>query len=409
MAIREWIGKIVQAEAAKTSAAGPVVAWSSIGRPRWTPRRYDALSDEGFRKNVVAYRCVSLLSHAVGAIPFLLYGAAGEEMDRHPLLRLLTHPNPGQDGTVLRENMVAHILLAGNAYVEAVQPGDDAPPQELYVLRPDRMRVVPGAAGLPLAYEYSVGERTARWPADPLTGASNILHLKSFHPLDDWYGMAPLEAALMAVDQHNAASAWNQAMLNNAARPSGALVFAPREGPATLSDEQVRRLKEELNEHYQSARNAGRPLILEGGLEWQTMSLSPVDMDWLAGRDAAARDIALAFGVPAQLVGIPDAQSYANMQEARLALYEETVLPLAERLVGALNHWLAPMFGDGLRLAIDRDEIAALTLRRDTLWDKLQGVSFLTVNEKRHAVGYAPLPGGDRLEDAPPRKKKGNP
>lgn len=395
---RDAFARLLGVKETKSSGAGPVVAWSGVGRPRWTPRRYDALAEEGFRKNVVAYRCVMMVAQAAAGVPWLLYDADGHEIDRHPLLELIARPNPLQDGVSLREALFAHVQIAGNAYLEAVRPGEGGAPAELHVLRPDRMKVVPGPAGVPQAYEYSVGGKAARWQADPLTGASTILHVRSFHPLDDWYGMGALEAALLSVDQHNAAGAWNQAMLNNGARPSGALVFAPKEGPASLSDEQVRRLREELDTHYQGSSNAGRPLILEGGLEWREMSLSPKDMEWLRGRDVAARDIALAFGVPAQLVGVPDAQTYANMAEARLALYEETVLPLATKLVAAFNHWLAPMFGEaGLRLDVDHDAVVALAGRRDAIWEKLGKADFLTVNEKRAALGYGPVEGGDRM------------
>jgi len=385
-------------KAAKASTAGPMIAWSHVGQPCWTPRRYDNLTEAGFRKNVVAYRCVMQVAVASSAIPWLLYAGDGEELDRHPLLDLLRHPNPLQDGMAFLESVYAYLQIAGNAYIEAVRPRDGDMPVELYVLRPDRMKVVPGPTGLPQAYQYTVNGQTTTWPADPLTGASNILHLRNFHPLDDWYGMAPLEAAQISVDQHNAAGSWNQALLNHGARPSGALVFAPKDGPATLTDDQVHRLREEFGQVYQGHTNAGRPLILEGGLDWREMSLSPKDMDWLGGRNVAARDIALAFGVPAQLIGIPDAQTYANMSEARLALYEETVLPLVNRVIGGFDHWLAPMYGEDLYLDYDPDEVSALAVRRDTQWNKLQSADFLTVNEKRHALGYGPIEGGDVLD-----------
>ena len=349
MGFRDLITHLVRPQAQKASAAGPVVAWSGAGQPRWTPRRYDQMAEAGFRKNVIAYRCVMQIATASAAVPWLLY-ADGEELDRHPLLDLLRHPNPLQDGMAFFESVYAYLQIAGNAYIEAVKPREDGLPVELYVLRPDRMKVVPGPAGLPQAYQYCVNGQTTTWAADPITGASNIRHLKRFHPLDDWYGMAPLEAALLSVDQHNAAGAWNQALLNHNARPSGALVFAPKDGPATLTDDQMQRLREELGNVYQGSSNAGRPLILEGGLDWREMSLSPKDMDWLAGRNVAARDIALAFGVPAQLVGIPDAQTYANMAEARMALYEETILPLVTRVIAGFDHWLTPIYGDELQL-----------------------------------------------------------
>jgi phage portal protein BeeE len=88
-----------------------------------------------------------------------------------------------------------------------------------------------------------------------------ILHLTFFHPLDDHYGLAPIEPAAVAIDTHNAGSKWNKALLDNAARPSGALVYSGPEG-AVLSDSQFDRLKRELTDTYQGAVNAGRPLLL---------------------------------------------------------------------------------------------------------------------------------------------------
>ena len=133
-------------------------------------------------------------------------------------------------------------------------------------------------------------------------------------------------------------------------------------------------------------------MILEGGLDWKEMSLSPKDMDWLAGRNVAARDIAQAFGVPAQLVGIPDSQTYANMAEARLAFYEDTVLPLLTRVIAGFDHWLAPMFGGGFELDYDPDDISALSARREAQWARIDAAQFLTLNERREAAGYGPLP-----------------
>ncbi|MBY0427973.1 MAG: phage portal protein [Alphaproteobacteria bacterium] len=374
----------------KASLSGSVVAYAQVGKPRWTPRRYDALAEEGFRKNVIAWRCISEVAKASASVPLLLYTEEHQELGQHPLIELLKHPNPLQSTSQFMESVYSYYNISGNVYIEAIRPEDGASPVELYVLRPDRMRVIPGESGLPQGYEYQVNGRTVRWAADPITGASNILHWKAFHPLDDWYGMAPLEAAMAAIDQHNSASAWNQALLNQAARPSGALIYSPKDGPSQLSDEQFRRLKEELEDHYLSPRNAGRPLILEGGLDWKEMGLTPKDMDWLAGRKRAAQDIALAFGVPDQLVGISEAQTFANMAEARYMLYEETVLPLVQQFKGALNRWLTPMFDNTLRLEIDVDEIPALATRRDMVWDKIGKADFLTRNEKREAVGYPP-------------------
>src|SRR3954465_2393342 len=138
----------------------------------------------------------------------------------------------------------------------------DGSPRELHVLRPDRIKLVPGADGWPEAYEYTVAGRTVRFDQTPTLPP--ILHLSLLHPLDDHYGLAPLEAASVAVDTHNAAAKLNKALLDNAARPSGALVFPSDD--SVLSSQQFDRLKRELDETYTGKANAGRPMLLEGGL-----------------------------------------------------------------------------------------------------------------------------------------------
>ncbi|MGE3770539.1 MAG: phage portal protein, partial [Bdellovibrionales bacterium] len=300
----------------KASATGALTALTGLARAKWSGRRYDVQAEEGYRKNIIVYRCVTLVAEALAAIPHTLYDARGKIVTKHPLLDLLRRPNPMLSGHDFLSACATTWQLAGNVYIEAVRPDAGETPTELYLLRPDRMKVVPGPAGLPLGYDYSLNGKTHRWAADPLDGACDILHWRTFNPLDDWYGMAPLEAAMMTVDQHNAAGTWNQALLQQAARPSGALVYAPREGPQTLTHDQLQRLREEFDTSYSGARNAGRPMILEGGLEWRSLALTPQEMEWLHGRDVAARDIALAFGVPAQLIGISGSQTYNNMVEA---------------------------------------------------------------------------------------------
>jgi len=376
---------------AKASRTSQVIALQSGGRARWTPRDYAALAREGYVKNAIVYRAVKLVAENVGGCAFLVEEGA-ETRDRHPLLDLIARPNPRQDGAQFLEAVATHLLLAGNAYVEAVAV--DGAPRELHVLRPDRMKLVPGADGWPEAYEYTVAGRIVRF--EQSAALPPILHLTLMHPLDDHYGLAPLEAAAVAVDTHNAAAAWNKALLDNAARPSGALVFAAAEG-AVLSDGQFERLKRELADEYQGARNAGRPLLLEGGLDWKPMSLSPKDMDFMEAKHTAAREIALAFGVPPQLLGIPGDNTYSNYQEANRVFFRACVLPFANRIGAAIAHWLAPAFGR-VRVIADADQIDALASDRAALWGRISDAPFLTLNEKRAVVGYGPLEGGDRLE-----------
>lgn len=369
----------------KASRTGPLVALTLAGRAVWTPRDYASLAREGFERNAVAYRCVRMIAEAAASVPWLLYDGA-RELDEHPLLRLLENPNPHESGADLFESWYGHLQVAGNSYMELVEL--DGTPRELYALRPDRMKVVPGHSGWPEAYEYSVDGRSVAFAYDPARGEAPILHMRLFHPTDDHYGMSPIEAAAFAVDIHNAAGTWNKALLDNAARPSGALVYRGAEGHANLSEDQFDRLKRELAENYQGAINAGRPLLLEGGLEWMAMALTPKDMDFTEAKRAAAREIALAFGVPPMLLGIPGDNTFSNYQEANRSFWRQTVLPLVSRTGRALTRWLGSRYGDGLRLGFDADQIEALSAEREALWARVTKAGFLSDNEKRQAVGY---------------------
>ena len=364
----------------KASRTGPLIAVTGAGRPRWTPRDYGNLAREGFARNAVAYRCVRMIAEACAATPLVVF-AGGVRDDDHPVARLLRQPNPEQSGAEWLEGLYGALQTAGNAYVEAVGDGQ---PDELWSLRPDRVQVVPGRAGWPEAYEYSVGGRSVRIGREA-DGWMPVMQLKLWNPTDDHYGFSPLEAAASAIDVHNASGAWNKALLDNAARPSGALVFKGADGER-LTEAQFALLKAELGEAHAGAGNAGRPMVLEGGLDWKPMSMSPADMDFIAGKHAAAREIALAFGVPPQLLGIPGDATYANYREANAAFWRGTVVPLARKTAGALSGWLGGRF-DGLRIEPDLDAVAALQPERDALWARLAGASFLTDEERRRMAG----------------------
>jgi len=390
------------AEETKASAAGPLIAMRTPGRAVWSPRRFDAFAEEGYRRNVIAYRAVNQVARAVASVSWRAFQGQ-RSLAAHPVLALLARPNPTMARSEFFEAVTGYFLIAGNSYVEAVAAGGVGVPRELWPLRPDRMKVIAGKTGLAQGYVYSLGGAEQRWDADPVTGRSAILHLKTFHPLDDWYGLSPAEPAAAAIDQRNESDKWNMALLQNGARPSGALVYEPKGADAAnLSDEQFARLKEEVTSQFSGARNAGRPLLLDGGLSWQEMSLSPKDMDFLESRHTASRDIALAFGVPPQLLGIPGDNTYSNYREARLALWEETVIPLLCHLRDELNAWLAPQFDEDVTLGFDLDDVPALAPRREKVWARVRAADFLTLNEKRQAVGLGVREGGDDFPGARP-------
>jgi HK97 family phage portal protein len=374
-----------QKSSQKSSRAGALLEMHSLGALRWTPRNYVALTQAGYDRNAIVYRAVRMIAEGAASIPWRLY-ERGIEIETHPMLDLATRPNPVETGTGLVESLVSNLLLFGNAYVEASRV--DGVPRELYALRPDRMSVVAGRNGWPSAYDYTVAGQTIRYQTGG-EGISPILHLKLYNPLDDHYGLPPLAAAQVALDTHNAAAFWNKALLDNSARPSGALVYAGPEG-AHLTDTQFDRLRTELEENFIGAANAGRPLLLEGGLDWKALSLTPKDMDFIEAKAAAARDIALAFGVPPLVLGLPGDNTRTNYAEANLAFWRQTVIPTIARIQKSVTAWLAPAFGRDLVFDYDVDRIDALSADRAAEWKRVSEATFLTDDEKRAAVGYGP-------------------
>lgn len=372
----------------------------NAGKPVWMERDYRSFASHAYVKNVIAHRAISMIAQAAGSVPFKLFYEGKNkrvEVKRHPILDLLTNPNPITSGKELLESLYAYRLINGNAYLLGIT-ADNATLSELLVLRPDRVMVIAGTNYLPMGYQYKVGTHERVFSVDQLNGKSQIVHFRNFHPLSDWYGMSSIEAAAYSIDQHNQAGAWNQSLLQNGARPSGAVVVKNAEGkPATLTSEQYQRLKSMIDENFSGATNSGRPLVLEGGLQWQEMSLSPRDMDFIESKHSSARDIALAFGVPPQLLGIPGDNTYSNLIEARIAMWEQTIIPLLENTVLHLSNWFSHYFGKEYTLVFDTDNVSALASKKEKIWDRIQNANFMTINEKRAAVGLAAIEGGERF------------
>jgi HK97 family phage portal protein len=288
----------------------------------------------------------------------------------------------------LIETVAAQLLLHGNAFVQLLGDAEGVP-AELFALRPERVTIELDARGWPATYLYRAGEGATRVAARDGADRPGLIHLRALNPTDDHYGVGSLGSAAGAVAVHNAAAKWNKALLDNAARPSGALVYDAGDGAAPLSADQFARLKAEMEAGFAGAANAGRPMLLEGGLRWQAMSLTPADMDFVGLKAAAAREIALAFGVPPMLLGLPGDNTYANYSEANRALWRLTVVPLAGRIVTGLVAGLRAWWPD-LALKLDLDGVPALAMDRQALWAQVSGADFLSVDEKRQMLGFGP-------------------
>ena len=377
----------------------PVVMYNNVSGAYASKDKYEDFAKEGYQQNAVVYRCVNEIAQGASAVPFKVFDG-DIELDNHPIKDLLERPSPQYAGVEFFQAVYSHLLLAGNSYILKTMVGNQ--PRELHILRPDRMRIKPSKTRIPDAYEYMLnGKVVESWDADPETGASEIKHFKTWHPQDDYYGLSPLSAGAVDVDQHNMSAKHNYNLLANGARPSGAVIFKPKDESGMtvqLTEGQRQQLMSDLELRFNGTNNAGRTMLLEGDFDFKEMGLSPKDMDFIQMKNMTARDIALVFGVPSQLVGVPDNQTYNNVSEARLALYEDTIIPLLKRVESDLNEWLGADFSENVNVKYDIDAIPAMAERRKKIYENVvQAVreGILSRNEARERLGYEPVQGGD--------------
>ena len=358
----------------------------------WPTRGYDNFANETYLKNVTAFRAIDEVAKSVASVPWQQFRQTDDDEGREivtdiGISSLLKRPNPNESWQWLMLKTVAYLAMSGNAFVERVGP-ETGPNRglvkELYSLRPDRFKIIQDQGKI-RGWQYDIGGRKTTWEVDPLTGHSDILQLKSFHPLDDWWGAAPTESAAREIDTSNAATEWNKSLLDNQGRPGMIYTIVGKK----LGVDQFDELERYLRENHGGPMNVGKDLIIAGesGTGAQPYGWSPTDMDFGEGDVRLMRKIAMAYGVPPELLGI-ESSTFNNRSEARLFFWENTVTWWLNYLKGELNNWLFDREKDKT-LFIDYvlDGVPAFSEKRDKLWTRARESDFLTINEKREMVG----------------------
>ncbi len=360
-------------------------AFFDLPRATFKAKTYNNFA-AGYGENVYLYRAVDYVATACAGIKLELFTdrTKKRKLDSHPFLDLLNRPHDGASQTELIKEFVSYSILAGNAYLYAVNVQNK--PRQIWSLRPDLVDITYNSYGQK-TYTYNNG---GTWQALDIP---QILHLKMFNPTSDLYGLSPVSVAAALIEQYNSGTLWNVALMQNAGRPSGALI-----SQATLGDASYLNLKQQIEEAYSGPAHAGRPLLLDGGLDWKQFSLSPIELDWLKSKEALAREIALAIGVPPELLGDSANKTHANYKESRASFLIETVLPLMDLIMSKFNAWLPVLYGDSSYLDYNRDDIEALQEDRGAIITQVNQqftTGYITANEARKATGYDELAGFD--------------
>jgi len=333
------------------------------------------------------YACVFAISHNIAGVPIKTVTASGEEK-KGKLYNLLHNPNPFCSGYDLIESMMVYLELTGNNYWELARNGAGQV-AELYVLRPDRMRVIPHPTELVQGYILSVNKKSIRFEND------EVLHLKYFNPWSDHYGQSSLSGALQAVIQETYAITHNKRFFQNAAVPGAVL-----EAEDGINPGEIKRLEKQFNKAHAGTDKAFRTLILTGGLKWKQVGLSLTDMQFEALKRMNREEILAAFGVPPVMVGIFEYANYANSNEQKRQFWEEVLIPKIRKIEGKINSQLAPLVEPGVMVKFDTSSVPALQEN----WESVANIAnalvsssgVMTINEfrEKYQIGD-PLPWGD--------------
>lgn len=382
----------------KASATGPGLHRQTLGQPVWTRRDYAHLSDEAYVKNIIGFACVNKIATAVARLPLEVFKteAKEEKLDNHEILDLLRRPNSKQSTKELIGDFVSFFKLSGNGYFEATVQNKKA--VELHTLRSDRMKAVIDQFGEITSWKYKVGMFTHTFDQKNVTFFQDpIMHLRTFHPTDDVYGLSPVEPAAYSIDIHNQADKFNKSLLDNSAVPSGMFRWMGKDddgNASTSGPDRFKRMLELVKSKFGGQANTGEVMVVNGNWEYSQLGLSIDDLQLIDTKRDVARDAAIAWGVPPMLLGIPGDNTYSNYQEANIAFHRDTVLPTATMVFEKISIFLFPSFGQ-FYLTFNTDKIEALATERSALWERVEKATFMTTNEKRNAVGLEDIEGGD--------------
>jgi len=380
----------------KKEAINPfgIISMQPADVPIYTDMTVRRATREGYKISVYVYRSIRTIVQAASAIPWVVQDSKGEPIEGHPLAKVLKKPNPEFSGQDLIEFLIAHLELVGNALWQPITVGNQV--REFWTVMPDLVRPIP--SNVP-------GEWLKGWEVSSIDGHQRIvppeqfIHFMQMDPGNPYWGTSPLLAAARTIDTDNEAQDTQKVSMQNRATPDG--VFA-HETP--LTQEQFEEATRQVRENFLAKGKKREPWVLGAGAKWIQMSMTPVEMDFIASRLHNKRDIAGAFGISPIFLGDLEQSSYNNMQEARKALYEDVVIPLLDDIKATLNLKIAPMYGD-IVIAYDTSKIAAL--REDytkkveqakNLWG--MGVPFDQINERLEmgfeefegwSQGYLPL------------------
>lgn len=385
-----WSGLFSKQENQELSTTVPLNL--DVGMASYPDVNYANFANEGYSKNEIVHACIRELATSAASPRYYVTAPSTDggsvEIDRGLLFDLISAPNPYNDWYSFIERLTTFLMVAGNAYVIKERSKTNQV-TALYLLRPDRVTIVPGDYGAE-SYLYDVGG--TKYEIE----TANMCHLALPNPAGDVYGLSPLQVLARNVNLDLSMTDFAKVYFQNAGVPSGLLKVKKR----LSSQEEAATIRARWRSQFGGPSNFHRVAILDDDAEYQAMSNTPKDMALNDLHNLTESRICAVFGVPAILVGANvglQRSTYSNYREARLAFHSETLEPLIARIIRYFNRNLFNEYTGNETLAVDwasmrsaLDDQAATTTRINSLFTG----GIITLNEARTALGFDALEEG---------------
>lgn len=351
------------------------------------------------------YNAIDMIASSISSIvPQVFDKQQGIWVKNHPILDLLKLPNADISWEEFIYSLVSFFIVTGDGYVVASgKPG--APPKELYTYPSQAVTLVPGKDGFVQSARTTLYWGTDSYERDEVDNrfryynpskTAEIWHIKHFNPTTiqgNIYGMSPLNPIYFEINQHQSANRHNLSILERGVTPGGVFSLNP-----PVDEDTFTRLQQQMEKTHSGASNAGRAMLLNGGIDYKATGMSNKDMDFLELKKEVTNAIYKNLKIPLALVNT-ESMTLDNFDKSMLAFYDQAVLPIANRIFSELSNFLMPRYGnnDDLILSYNSGDITALEPRRNEQMKILKDLGIFTINQLRAEVGADPLQGGNAV------------
>lgn len=355
-------------------------------QPASHPVNYEALA-KYYTEVIYVYKCIRKLASSISSLPLQFFNRkTDEEVEKGPLPDLFKFVNPWESPSRMMEQIVGYLLISGNAYLAYEPPGARAP-QEIFILRSDRVKIKPDPVNYIASYHYTPPGSTQ----DLIYLPSEVVHFKEFHPLNDYYGLSRITVASMSIESEKYAVDWNRRFFLNSARPDGYIKTEQE-----LTPEQAEEIRLSWENTHRGYWNSQRVGVLGQGADYKSMGIAQKDMDFIGLRKLSKNDICNIFGVPLPMVEMTES-TFNNLEGARKE-YWVGVQELSSTISDQLSE--SDLFvRSGLYCKFDFSGVEALKEdedRKSQIVLRLAQGKIMSVNEIREEFyNSEPVPWGD--------------